>query len=148
MRTCTLVFSCYFHEHRHATLTQVCHLKSPNHLHRCPHHEVVLLISVGRRSCHRASKFCAIIMVFFRFFDCSSFFLRKYALLPEVFSLCCHPLTFSPRTSTGAVSLERSPNTRIRPQCLFHVCNHDPTRKTTEISALNSSLLGILVLVD
>ena len=30
-----------------------------NHLHRCPLHEVVLLNSVGRRSCHRASKTCA-----------------------------------------------------------------------------------------
>ena len=29
-------------------------------MHRCPHHEVVLLNSVGRRSCHRAREICAV----------------------------------------------------------------------------------------
>ena len=65
-----------------------------------------------------------------------------------MFSLCCHTLTCSLRTVTGAVSFKTSPNTRVRPLRMLMTAPIRAGSCSAEISTINPSLLGILVLVD
>ena len=70
----------------------------------------------------------------------SSFFSGTYALLSEMFSLCCHPPTV-----TSTVSFQKSPHTRIRPQCLFRTDRPWQIRRVPRVQSPGTNSCELLL---